>query len=196
MPYPSAGDLEAFLLGRGIKGDGETDALLYADAVAAAATAWERDTHWTPFLAGAEETRVFDGPEGRVLHLPVGVVSISDLTIGGYAYTVDSDYFLQHRFGGTGPYTAIEFGGYHTGARRLVSITGVFGYQIDLDAQVKQAILAKAAADFIGFEDSGAVSRYSAGPVTYQYDLTAGRGRTDRLAAMYEEAVRRYRRPM
>lgn len=193
MPYPDAGELAAFMVQRGIvEADGiDLDSL--ALAVESASQAWERDTGWFPFLAGESETRTFDGPEGRVMFLPVGLVSVSDLSVGGSAYTAGESYFLQHRVGSSGPYTAIEFGGYLTGARRVIEITGVFGYTSELPADVKQAIMSKAASDVLDMAAAGPVVRETVGPVTYQY---GDKGRLDRLNKVYAEAVARYKRWM
>jgi hypothetical protein len=199
MPYPTYLDLKAFLNARGLSCSDLTDDD-YRGMAASAAAEWEARTGWLPFLAGASETRTIDGPEGRLIIPPFGIVSLTVLAIDGTSYTVDQDYFLQYKIL-NGPYQAIEMDGYLTGARRSIALTGVFGYTATLPADVKLAILGKAAEGLYyhitGLQ--GEVVREKQGPVEFEYAKpTSGQaslsGVVGSFKGIFEQAVARYKR--
>lgn len=199
MPYPTHLDLVAFLNSRGLacsdlkKSD-------YEGLIAGAIAEWENATGWLPFLAGASETRTIDGPEGRMIFPDFGIVSLTDLAIDGASYTVNTDYFLQHKIVG-GPYLAIEMDGYLTGARRSIALTGVFGYTATLPTDVKHAILSKAAegAFYQATGLQGEVTREKQGPIEFEYAKSSGEvqnygGLIGTLRQTFDQAVKRYKR--
>lgn len=199
MGYPTQIELTAFLHSRGLS----CSSLSKSDLELALATAiaeWEFQTGWEPFLATSSddpETRTIDGPEGRIIFPPFGILSLTDLSISGASLVADEDYFLQFRMPG-GPYTGIELSGYATGERRSISLTGVFGYSLSVPLDVKQAICAKVAADIYpiitGVE--GDVVREKQGPVEIEYAKPQDGygGIRGGFSKQFEDAVCRYKR--
>lgn len=202
MPYPTYLDLQVFLDGRGL-GCHNLQEQDLKDAIAVAIEKWEDDTDWHPFLAvvGEEpEERIIDGPEGRMMFPNFGIVSLAGLGIDGNDYTLNTDFYLQHKIT-NGPYQAIETGFYVTGTRRAVTLSGVFGYTTTLPARAKTAILSSAAFALYplitGLE--GDIKREKQGPVEFEYQQASGesagyQGKRGQLYRDYEEAVRYYKR--
>ncbi len=191
MPYPTGSDLSTYLIATGQITAAPASLLYYNDVMSAVALDWEKDTGWVPFLAGASASRTFDGGEGYRLFLPVGIISLSALTIDGSAYTVDTDFYLAHQFKG-GPYMAVDFPFYVGGDRRAIVITGVFGYQTTLDKAVERALLMRGGREIIDSQFStGELKKETVGPVSYEYDVSTAR---DRMTSVYDDAVKRYKR--
>jgi hypothetical protein len=171
MPYPTHLDLDAFLASRGLSCSNLTKADKKA-AIARAIRKWETETGWKPFLANDEdETRIIDGPEGRMIFPGYGIISLTTLSVDGNEYVADTGYWLQNRYSDEGPYTAIEFDGYITGARRAVELVGKFGFTLTLPEEVKDALLGYAAyglyPQITGID--GDLRREKQGPVEFEY---------------------------
>lgn len=195
MAYPIADELAAWMVAQRLLAAVPEDLTALETALLAAIAGWEGDTYWTPFLAEAG-TRRFDGPQGYRLFPPVGILSLSSLTVGGTALTEDDDYVLMDPKLGRYAYQSIEFTGWVAGGRRLVVATGVFGCATELPADARLAILSKAAAGISTDSTStGALKREKAGPVEYEYDVSGGAAtKVSQLEATYAAAVKRYRR--
>ncbi len=165
--YPTGDDLAAYLTSLGIIDAATASATLarmnLGTKAMAAAREWERATDYRPFLAGDEdETRIFDPPTCGQLDLGAGLLSVTSLYTGvtptspGTLRTLGTDYLLEPAnaaFMGE-PYTAIVirhlrsgfpsdwgwglgWGTYH----HSIEVTGRWGYQAELAAEIWQAIL-------------------------------------------------------
>jgi len=174
MAYPGGLDLSIYLVSTGLlpaSSQSLSQQLMDMDGVMGAVSAeFERATGYLPFLSdGTSATRVFDGPEGSILQLRAGLISLSNLTINTTVYTENTQFVLQPTDGAARnlPYTYVDFGsgwggsgygvgdfgfgagnqiglGYVGGGRRAISITGVWGYASTLPLDVKDALLARA----------------------------------------------------
>ena len=209
MPYsyPSSSDVSTFLTSIGVS-VGSYDC---AGALASAIAEWEFRTGWEPFARdSADRTEFFDPPDygsfGIRLFLRRGLLSLTSLTIGcelngtgGDALTSGVDYVLLPYYGGVDgkPYTSIEFVNQPLGRQRSVKIIGKFGYTNSANAEVSGVIIQRAAQSCL--EDlagaSGSLKKIEQGPVTLEYDTTAGRATVDRWEKNFYAAVRRYRGP-
>lgn len=199
MAYPTYLDLKAYLKSNGIEVCGDVSVLAYKRAIEMAIINWERDTGWYPFNATTSETRTIDGPEGSLIFPQFGIITVTALTIGGVALTVNEEYWLQHQLP-NGPYMAIELAGYATGERRSVAITGTFGYAATTPTGAIEAILAHAAhalyPALTGLE--GDIAKEKQGPVEFEYQKPANGeyvGKRGQMLKTYEDAVKVYRRP-
>jgi hypothetical protein len=199
MPYPTHLDLDVFLASRGLSCSDLTKTDKRA-AIARAIRKWEHDSGWRPFLANEEdETRIIDGPEGRMIFPTFGILSLTSFSIDGTDYVADTSYWLQSRWGDDGPYTAIEFDGYITGARRAVELVGKFGYTLTLPEDVKDALLSYAAwglyAQITGID--GELKREKQGPVEFEYqqprDGGQYQGKRGALLQAFEVTLNDYR---
>jgi hypothetical protein len=197
MAYPTGTDLAGYLIATGLVSEPDADTAHYNDVMAAVALDWEKDTGWIPFLTpdlGEEETeeRTFDGAEGYRLFPSVGILTLDTLTISGTSYTVDEHFYLSHRFKG-GPWMAIDFSFYVSGYRQSIVIAGTFGFQATLDKAVERALLMRGAREVLDSAmTTGELRKETVGPVTYEYDTSAAR---DRMTSVYDDAVKRYKRP-
>lgn len=195
MPYPNGADLAAWMVAQKLLTEVPEDLAAQDGAIAAAASAFEADVGWGPFLAGPSETRLLDGPGGFRLDLPTAALSVTAVAIGGAPLVPNVDFFLENPVPG-GPYRTLSFAGFVPRFRRLVSVTGTFGYCLSVPADVRLALLSHAAAGFsTDTMESGAVKTMKAGPVEYDYEVSAGaRLKPAQMLALYAAAVDRYRR--
>lgn len=186
--YPSFRELLDLLIMSGI-GLSIPDARLqsYQDtaiqAVGQAAGEWEQATGWFPFLSTRDvETRTFDGDGAETLHFHGGLVSLASLSVGGTPYTLGHQFVLgppnADRKGK--PFTYLDFGLRDTFFRnyyadngsaffgvspiglRAVSVTGQWGYCLNLPADARRAILYRAAEmlyPVLVMAQSGAISQ-------------------------------------
>ncbi len=181
MPYPNHLDLDVFLDERGL-GCSDISVATKKAKLALAKRKWESESGWTPFLPTDEDptTEVLNGPEGRIVFPSFGIISLTDFLVDGTEYVADEGFFLQNRFNGTGPYTQIEFDGYLTGARNSISLTGIFGYALEMPIDVKQALLSYVAYDLYpqitGID--GDVKREKQGPIEFEYQQSQSNGKS------------------
>lgn len=169
--------------------------------IAKAQGQWTHDTGWDPFIASDEdEERVIDGPEGRIIFPSFGIVSLTSLSISGRSLTEDTDYWLQHKRGTSGPYTAIELNGYATGERRSVTMVGRFGYALEWPATAIDAIYALAAHGLYPIITGldGDIRREKQGPIEIEYQSRSGQdagyqGKRGAMLRSYDSAVQVYR---
>jgi hypothetical protein len=210
--YPTAADLEAYLVTLGLypAGAAELDALDLEGKAAAAVVEWETRTGYRPFLAnGSDTTRVYDPPPGRFLELGTGLLSVSALYTAvttaspGAVQTEGTDFWLERAtaaYDGA-PFEVITFAGCPYGERRSIAITGLWGYSATVPDDAWQAILARGAwlcapqAAMVMGGGAEAV-RVLSSEVRYPSAATGGPLAAQQKAwsAMFEAAVRRYRR--
>lgn len=201
MPYPNGSDLAQFLLEAGVISaipDPLPDS--YELFVGAAITAFEMDSGWQPFLAndggsGGNETRTFDLESCR-LYLPAGLISLEGLSMRGTELVENENFWLEdHR--AAPPYTWIEFAAVRPG-RRIVEITGVWGYTTTLPDDVRLAILSFAAANLATSLSGpgGELTKVKQDDVQYDFAAASGSG-LGQIASWqkdYKSVVSRYRR--
>jgi len=128
------------------------DSLLdYSGAADSAASAWENAVRWFPFLEdGSDVARTYDPPEERLLKLGAGLMTCTSVTVGGTTYTLNQNYWLRptNALIKGQVYTEIEFFRtlYLPNIRNTIIVTGKWGRTATVPADVKQALLCKAAA--------------------------------------------------
>lgn len=210
MAYPTDSDLQAFALNAGVISAGTDLALDYGRVIASAIAQWEADSGWTPFIARTQ-TRLLDMPlpDGKVLNLRGGVLSIIAFTISGTALTQGADYFLYPlNAPNVGkPYSWVEFASayrqywpWQTPAQ--ISITGSWGYAADCPEDVKHAILSLACSNLVATKSGSATGMVTSiqqddVKLSYATNVQSASGLTPQqlqLNETYCEAVKRYRR--
>jgi hypothetical protein len=199
--YPKGIDLALFLLeAKTIGSIPVTIPDSYDRFVLAAIQAFEKETGWNPFLAvpggsAGNETRSFDVCGSRV-YLPVGLVTLDELKLRGDAMTEEEDFWLEdHRH--APPYTWIEFRNCYYG-RRVLEITGVWGYTDTLPDDVRLAILSYAAMSLSNSLSGpgGELTKVRQDDVQYDFAASAsgGMGQIASWGQAYKAVVARYRR--
>ena len=213
--YPTADDLEAYLLTLGIYPSdpprAELAALDLPGKAAAAVAEWETRTGYKPFLAnGSDTTRIYDPPgHGRYLELGTGLLSVSALFTGVTAETPGTervegtDFWLEAveaAYEG-GPYEVITFPGGWGGPRRSIAITGRWGYASTVPDDAWQAILMRGAAlcaPQLSLVLGGGAESVRVLSSEVRYPSAAQGGPLASQAAgwqsLFDAAVRRYRR--
>lgn len=201
--YPDATDLAQFLLeAKVISSIPDPLPSSWEMFVQAAIHAFEKDTGWQPFLAvaagsGGNEARSFD-INGSRIYLPVGLVSLDSLTVRGDELAIGEDFWLEDNNVGP-PYTWIDFRSCFSG-RRIVEITGVWGYSDALPDDVRLAILSHAAMNLANSLSGpgGELTRVKQDDVQYDFAASAsgGMGQTASWGQTYKSVVARYRRAL
>jgi len=168
MPSPTYLDLKAFIKGRGIQVCNSLTTIDYRAAIEGAEEAFEDLTGWKPFLIGTSETKTFDQMTGDPVWFPVGIQTVTAITINENSISVDSVNLRRRQYDQA--YSGIDFGQAFT-KPVSIAITGTFGIIAAYSASQKRAILAKAAYDLYpaltGLE--GAVVKEKQGPVEFEY---------------------------
>jgi hypothetical protein len=168
--WPLDGDaLLSYVTGMGLLEDPPTAAELaldYDGAVQAGIADWEEATRWRPFKASATPTtRHFNGPESNLLPLRAGLLSLTSLAINNVVYTENQQFVLgvPNAPEKGRPYTYVDFGtspfgsswvdtwggnfanlGVIGGGRRIIAITGLWGFCTSVPADAKRAVLGRA----------------------------------------------------
>lgn len=195
--YPTTSDLAQFLLeAKIISAIPDPLPESWEMHLGAAIESFETDTGWIPFLGntGDNTTRSFDICGSR-LHLPVGLISLDNLLVRSDTLTEGEDFWLEdHR--SYPPYRWIDFRLCHYG-RRIVQITGVWGYTDTLPDDVRLAILSYAAMALANSLSGpgGEIVRVKQDDV--QYDFASASGGLSQGASWgqrYKTVVSRYRR--
>lgn len=176
---------------------------------AAAVSEWESNTGWRPFLKdSANVTRTYDDPEGMLLDLTAGVLTITSVTVGGTVMTANTDYYAQpvDAVLNGRPYEWLEFATtLASGIPNNIKIVGRFGFSASVPQDVWFAVLMKAA--IMATHGLATSATAASGPLTseqyadvaYQY-ASASSGSSvaaDRLSRWndsYLATVRRYSR--
>lgn len=191
MPAPTYLDLMAFIDGRGIAPCRQLSKEEYQAAIERAITGFEEATGWIPFIIGESETKTFDQLTGDPLWLPVGLQTITAMSIGLTSLSVDNLTLRRRRH--DHPPSGIDMGRAITKPISL-TITGTFGFADDFTVSDKVAIMAKAAYEMypalMGFE--GNVIREKQGPVEFEYADSKGdpyAGQRGALLSMFDDAV-------
>lgn len=202
MSLISGNDVKAFLQMTGLIATPPTEQeglLDFAGAAHAAELMFLKSVRWFPFVSdGSIQTRQFDPPSGRFLDLQGGLLSLTSVTASGANLTPNTDAFLSPRnapYEGL-PYTGIEFYRQPCGLKRSISVTGVWGRVPSLPDDVREALLAKAAATLapqLQAYVSRGLSRWREGDVEQWSDGEPFRGLAARWERIYAETVRLYR---
>ncbi|BDI33411.1 hypothetical protein CCAX7_54620 [Capsulimonas corticalis] len=146
--YPDASDFRKFLLGAGqrIPDDLDVETKIFS-----AITEWEDGTGFAPFLADDTTvgSRSFDPPRtSRDLDLGAGLVELTSLTVAGTPFVLGRDFYAypQNALAKGKPITYLRFYS-RPGSSIMQSIvvTGKWGFTTALRANVRNAILCKAA---------------------------------------------------
>lgn len=209
MPYPTGSDLAAALANAGVQvsDPGALDARM-----AMAAKMFEGDAGFIPFLAAASPSaRTFGMHGGNVLYLNSGIATLTGvvISIDGSALTASSDYWVRKPADGlpNWPYTKIQFGYELDTNPDVISITARWGFETDLSAIPKDAIIKKGMADFLrDFENeiqssAGSPSSIKQGEVDIEFTtVNQGQGLYDgslqkQCGAIYNRAVAAYQAP-
>ena len=179
LSWPVGSDLTTFLNSTNLDPGVVSEVLADMDPdteVAAAVTAFQKDSGWVPFL-GVEQVRSFDpgGPDqgpiglyiglatmggGRKLFLGAGLISINSLYTGiwaqdpvGTELVLGSDFWLrpQNAPYDNEPYRSIEFRLPQYGEPGSIRIDGVWGYvdpSVGIPQDVFNAVVRTAAAQY------------------------------------------------
>ncbi len=210
MPYPVGSDVAAFLIAAGVIDSAPTgdDADRYDEFATAASEDFERDSDWRPFLESAEMARVYRPPDAGVRFLDLGaglleLAAANAVVADGTTLTEghEGDYVMMPKSARPEtlatavegyPYQYIEFI-VDVSAYDEIVITAKFGVYRTLPAQVKWAIIKKAAAELATMEQGGGgVVAEKQADVEFRYDkahtLVAS------WMADYEKTVTRFQR--
>jgi hypothetical protein len=150
---PTDLDLRDFLQAAGMLENPLSDQQKLIDLVTAASAGvseFERRTGYKPFLASSTpETRTYQGdrvntfPDGHYLDLGTGLISASSVLVNDNPQTVTTHYALEPAGANHNgkPYTDLRFlyGGY--GYYQTISITGIFGYGLEIPDDAWLAML-------------------------------------------------------
>ena len=198
MPYPVRADLAAYLQEQGMAPSPAPSDATLDRRLAAAVQGWERDSGWRPFLStGVPETRAFHASYNGLVDLGGGLLSLASVALGTTAFALGTDLRAE-AFGGDVA-TALTL---LRGGAGPLAVTGVWGRVAEVPPDVFEAVLARAALSFVptllaSVGGTGAVKKETAGPVTYEYDVSVAslnRGKAGALEAVYAGALEAWRR--
>lgn len=209
MPYPTAEDLQAFAMNAGVISAGADLALDYGRVLSSVIAEFETDTGYVPFLA-TTQTRMYDFPypDGTILDLRCGLLSVTSVTISGTTLTNGVEYNLyplNAPLNGK-PYTWLEFVGHRRqvlpwSVPATIGVTGSFGYAATCPEDVKHAILCKACSDLAAIKSgaaTGTVTSIKQDDVQINYqgnnNPTGLTPQQLQLEEAYTDVVTRYRR--
>jgi hypothetical protein len=194
MPALSHIDLQVFLQGRGFDLCDALTKFDYQAEIEAAQEDWIRATGWPPYLIGTSETKTFDQVFGDPVWLPVGIQTLTAISVNGVEYSVDGIQLVRRR--PDHPNSGIRF------SRAIIrpisiSLTGTFGFIADYSASDKLAIFSKAAYELypkLTGQEGDIVSERQ-GLVEYKYAESAGLFNGQRgayLKTFFDAARRRF----
>lgn len=148
MGYPTVANLKEYLQSAKLLGyptlSNEQALIDFQGAIDSAVDILEKTTRYDPFFVDAADvTRYFSPNESRILPLRAGLYSLTSLTINGSAKTVNTDFWLCARHGE--PTTYIQFARPTYGNPNSIVIVGKWGFAATISAEIKEAVLAKAA---------------------------------------------------
>jgi hypothetical protein len=173
--YPTASDLERFLIATGIVSTTPQSPFTFLDlaqSVQAAKTSFEGRIGRV-ILAGASSSRIYDPPmyPRPFLLLRAELAAFVSLTVNGVAKTLNTDFFMKPENADQvgRPWNAIEFTVPISGPRRSIVVTGQWGYGLTVSDQFWHAILCRAA--YLCYPQLAAV--YSKGLVSWKEDDTS-----------------------
>jgi len=205
MAYPTAAELKTFLLGAGFITDPTVapDSYLdYQGAVDSASAQFEDDVKWFPYLStGTPTARYFDPPViTNQLHFEAGLLALTSITRNGTALTQNTDFwlFLENAATQGKPYKYLKFYFNVWGLPRSIVITATWGAVTAVPADVKQAVMCKAAAlladEIFGKIASGGISEWKQGDTSTKYSIADLKSLPSGWNAIYDKCVVRKRR--
>lgn len=167
--YPTEQELAEFCIDAKLIPGFPVDFTPYFTAIESAISNWEKTTGWQPFLNLDEDDtdRVFRHLTGSLCDFNGGFASIDEIKYDDdtEAATEHDDYVLypEHSY----PKRFLKC---LTFPSRKITVTGKFGYCIELPDDVKQAILAFGAAQVATqLNGTGQMVKIKQGDVEYQY---------------------------
>jgi hypothetical protein len=173
--YPTASDLERFLIATGIVSTTPQSPFTFLDlaqSVQTAKTSFEGRIGRV-ILAGASLPRTYDPPQfpRPILLLRAELAAFTSLTVGGVVKNLNTDFFLKPENADQigHPWNAIEFVVPVYAARRSIVVTGQWGYGLTVTDQFWDAILCRSA--HICYPHLAAA--YSKGLVSWKEDDTS-----------------------
>lgn len=186
MPIITGDDIKTYLDGIGLMPDPVPAGIDFDSIAENAEIELETKTGWIPFLGITNQTRDLDPDtdEDGVILLPFGVLSLTSLTIAGYAYTASSDFWLSPRgaLQRDNCYTQLQFRSRIWGDPGSLQLIGTIGRMTESNRhyeRVKRCLLKRAAYEAYaeikaktiaeGGTSTGIVVRWKQGPVEKQF---------------------------
>jgi hypothetical protein len=174
----------------------------------AAARHFEKETGWIPFLASpTPSTRQFDPPGienaymasvrggSRVLELDGGLISVVSITVAGTTYVPGTDCWLKPA--NSEAKSFIEFGKPIFGLPQSISITGVWGFSVQVPDDAWLAILRLAAIsamdDYVASQ-TGGMEEWAEGDAREKYGESPMQSTINDFREHAASVIRSYRR--
>lgn len=208
MGYPDVDDFRDYLTGLGvIDCDDEPTADVLQNMLTTAINQFKIDSgSWLPFLA-EDGVRYFTLCETKAIYLDrTGLWGANDaavlsVVIDGNALVLNTDYFLEPdqapELAGT-PYRKIVFAFDRDSCLRGCVVTGKFGRELTLPADVSTAIMDAAGMQWLSNQrgEAGVLKQEKQGSVEQQFDVdtktAAGASQSGGMELRYKAVIARY----